>query len=598
MNLPRTQNILSMKRIILFCLIIISLLSCDGQKNTQNGDVSSSDTLRPAKGERFYGGVFNLNEPEYIKTLFPHSIIDAYSYRVACQIYEGLFKFDQDSLKVIPSLVESYETNADKTVYTFKIKKGVYFHDNDCFTDSKGRELKAADIKYCFSKLCTYYQGNQGTHVFDGVLKGATQYLENSKKGTPSTELESIRIIDDYTVEMTLEKPNSLFLNKLCRAESLIFPKEAYQKYGLDMRMNPVGTGAFKLGKISEGISLILLKNQNYHGIDKHGNKLPFLEAIKISFVGDKQLEMLEFKQGKLDMVYRLPADQIFDLLQETTTDPAGSQAKYVLQREPEMQTQLISLLNIHPVLKDVKVRKAISYAIDREKILNYILGKEGFKAGINGITPPSFPEYDIDKIVGYGLNIDSARYFLKAAGFAGGKGFPTLTIDLNPESDRNTSVAREVKKQLSEHLNINLELNIAPHAQVTEKMLSGKYETVRLSWIADYPNPQAFLWMFHSKNMPDSIGSDSYPNLPRYRNAKFDEYYDKALQATNSAEATNYFMKAEQVAMSDAPVIILWYDEGYRLLYPKVKNFPSNPMQYRDFSEVYFDTRQAEEGF
>ncbi|TAE00412.1 MAG: ABC transporter substrate-binding protein [Bacteroidetes bacterium] len=575
------------KIILLFCIGV--MFGCQNKKDSNKEEKVAN---KVGQGNRVYGGIFKLNESEYIKNLFPHNIIDAYSYRIASQIYEGLFKFDQDSLQVIKSLASDYSIDNSKTVYTIHLKRGVFFHDNECFADGKGRELKAEDIKYCFTKLCTQYAGNQGAHVFLNVIKGANQYYEKTKNGgKPTEELEGIKVIDEYTIQITLETPNSLFLAKLCRPETLIFPKEAFEKYGEDMRVNCVGTGAFKLAKedIDDNVSIILKRNEKYHGVDQFGNTLPFLDAIKISFIKDKQIELLEFKQGNLDMMYRLPADQIFELLQETTEDIDGGQGKYLLQREPEMQTQILSFMNMGEVFKNVNLRKAFSYAIDREKILNYVLNKEGFKAGINGITPPSFPNYDINKISGYSFKPDSARYFLNKAGFPNGKNFPKVVLDLNPEGSRNTNVANEIKKQLKEILNVDIELNQAPHAQITEKCLTGSFNVIRLSWIADFPNPEAFLMMFNGKDVPSKMDSVSYPNISRYKNPKFDELFNKAIQAGSQEESMAYFMKAEQLVMSEAPIIVLWYDEGYRLLQMKVKNFLSNPMQYRDFSQVFF---------
>ena len=590
----RTPNLmkyyLSMKKLFIILSLAFVWSACDKKE----GENQAGKPL-VAQGDRYYGGTFNLNEPEYIKNLFPHNIIDVYSYRVASQVYEGLFKYEQDSLNVVPCLVESYTVDNSRTLYTFKLKKGVFFHDDEAFEGGKGRELKAQDIKYCFTRLCTEYVNNQGFHVFDSLLVGANEYYAETKSGkTPSKEIEGLKVIDDYTLELRLIKPHSMFIHKLARPETFIYPKEVFDKYGMEMRIKAVGTGPFKMRSVNEGISIILERNENYHRTDKFGNKLPFLDAIRIQFIQDKQIELLEFKQRKLDMMYRLPSDKIFEMLEETTEDPDGAQSKYILQRTPETQTQILSFLNQGSVFENINVRKAISYAIDREKILNYVLHKEGFKAGIHGLTPPSFRDYDVEQIKGYTLKPDSARYYMNKAGYPNGKGFPTIALDLNPEGNRNTSVANELKKQLKDQLNINLELNTIPHAHITEKCRTGNYNLIRLSWIADFPSPEAFMWMFHSKYVPDGLGKSSYPNVSRYKNPRFDEYYEKALKAPSKEEAYQNFLKAEQIMMADAPILVLWYDEAYRLLHPHVKNFPNNPMQYRDFSEVYF--KQAED--
>lgn len=427
-----------MKKFIgLICIFSFSvgLFSCSNHQNDQNQE-EASEELRPAKGGRFYGGIFKLNEPEYIKSLYPHNIIDVYSYRVASQIYEGLFKLDQDSLKIIPSLAKSYTVNEDLTVYTIKLRKGVKFHDDVCFKDGVGREFKASDVKYCFSKLCTQYPSNQGFHIFEETLRGAKTYYDRSQGGTtPQQDLEGIKILDDYTIQFILTKPSPLFLSKLARPETFIFPKEAYEKYNIEMRIKCVGTGPFQLKdkNVDENTSLLLSRNPKYYRSDEHGNQLPFLDAIQIRFIKDKQMALVEFKQKKLDMMYRLPADDIFNILSETSVDSEDPAGKYILQREPEMQTQILCFRNDTGIFKNKNLRKAFSYAINRKEILERVLSRQGFKEGVNGITPPTFSQYDINQIKGYEYNPDSARYFFKQAGYGDGKALDVV-LDFNAE--------------------------------------------------------------------------------------------------------------------------------------------------------------------
>ncbi|MEH0158108.1 ABC transporter substrate-binding protein [Limibacter armeniacum] len=582
-----------MKRLTtIFTLLLCTLIySC----KTTPDERTRTDELKAADGDKFYGGIFKLNEPEYIKNLFPHSIIDIYSYRVASQIYEGLFKFDQRNLEVIPSLVEDYSVSEDQTTYTFKLKDEIYFHDDACFPNGKGKKLSAEDVKYCFTLSCSKSKNNQSSNLFVGLVKGAKEYYEasstNSEAEQTVPEVSGIKVIDNLTLEITLEEPNSMFLYNLARPGAFIFPKEAYQLYGEEMRTKCVGTGPFKLASVDEDISIILKKNENYHGTDMYGNKLPFLDAIVITFVKDKKIEMLQFKKHELDMMYRIPTEYIINVLEESSDANANKQ--YELQRVPEMSTQCLAFNNSSKVFKDVNVRKAFSFAIDRERILDYILNGEGYKEGIHGITPPVFNKYDITKIKGYSFNIDSAKIYLSKAGYPNGKGFPTVTLDLNTEGEQYSNVALEVKKQLESHLNINIDLKISPFAQIVEKSTSGNYEFLRLAWIADYPSPENYLWAYHSKSLPENPDEKSYPNLTRYKNPLFDKYYEQAMAAKSTDEAFENFMKAEKVLMQDAPFLVLWYDEGYRLIQSYVKDFPNNPMQYRDFSTVYFSNEK-----
>lgn len=577
-----------MKKVIVSAIALSFLFfSCSDNSDKGTEKVEQLE----AKGGKAYGNILTVNENEFFKNLFPHSIVDAISDRVASQMYEGLFTFNELDLSTEKRLCDDYSVSEDGLVYTFKIKKGVFFHDNECFEDGKGRELKANDIKYCYTQLCTQSANNQGFTIFDGVVKGANEYYAASANGTPDFEVEGIKVIDDYTIQLELLKPTALFTTNLARPFGYIFPKEAFEKYGLDMRENVVGTGPFSLASIEDGIAVYIKRNNKYHGKDEHGNQLPFLDAVTIKFIPDKKTELFEFKKGELDMIYRLPTEHIIEIL-EASMSNNGQYSDYNLQRDPEMTTHILGFQTKDEVFNNLNIRKAFSFAVDKEKILDYVLNGEGFAAGHYGITPP-IPQfkkggYDATQIRGYIFNPDSAKYYLNKAGFDNGKGFPNITLDLNSGGERNTNVALEVTKQLKEVLNVNVEINVLPMAQHIDNMQHAKTNFFRIAWGADVPNAENFVWMMYGKDVPESKEETSYPNLMRYQNEDFDKLYEAGLNSLTLEEANQNFMKAEQLAMNDAPFIVLWYDEGFRLLQSYVKDCPNNPMQFRDFSTVY----------
>jgi peptide/nickel transport system substrate-binding protein len=324
---------------------------------------------------------------------------------------------------------------------------------------------------------------------------------------------------------------------------------------------------------------------------------LPFLDAVDIRFLRDKKTELFEFKKGNFSMIYRLPTEYIIEILEETGSNENGEYSQYELQRKPEMSTLFMSFLNTGELFKNRNLRKAFSFAIDREKILEYVLNGEGYAPGFHGITPPSFANYPIDSIRGYTLNLDSAKYYLTKAGYPNGKGFPEIVLQLNSDGDRKSNVAIEVQKQLKENLNVNIKLEIIPLSTLVENMIGGKTNFYFTGWSADFPSPENFLALFYGKDVPTAPNTKSYPNFARYKNPAFDKLYEEALVAKSIEEANRKFLKAEQILMSDAPIIVLWYDEGYRLVQSYIKNFPNNPMQIRDYSEVYIEkTKKVKE--
>jgi peptide/nickel transport system substrate-binding protein len=458
--------------------------------------------------------------------------------------------------------------------------------------------VTAEDVKYCFTQLCTQSATNQNFSLLS-TLEGAEAYYAATAGGRkPTADLGSVKVVDKYTIQLQLEKPSSILFYNLARPGTFIYPREAFEKYGAEMRIKAVGTGPFRLTDVEENISMVLKRHNRYHGTDSLGNQLPFLTAVSIQFIKDKKTELFEFKKGNLDILYRLPTEYIIEILEEMSGKQTEGSAysQYELQREPEMNTQFLAFHTQNGIFKDVNLRKAFSYAIDRENILEYTLNGEGFAPGLHGVTPPAFNNYTINNIKGYKLDRDSARYYLAKAGYPNGKGFPKITLQLNAEGARNTNVAVAVQKQLKENLNVDIELNVVPIAQSVEIAIAGIFDFLRIAWQADYPNAENFLWIFYGKSVPADAKSKSFPNIFRYKNDRFDRLYESAVQAKSIAEANQYFMQAEQVLMNDAPVIVLWYDEGYRLIQSYVKNFPNNPMQYRDLSQVWFDSTKIKQ--
>jgi peptide/nickel transport system substrate-binding protein len=354
------------------------------------------------------------------------------------------------------------------------------------------------------------------------------------------------------------------------------------------MRAKCIGTGPFQVKSIKEGEVVILERNPNYWDVDKFGNKLPYLDALKISFIKDKKSELLEFKRGNLDMVFRIPVDMISDILGRLDQAHEAN-APFDLQVIPAMSVFYYGFQIQSDIFDKKEVRLAFNYAIDREKIVNYTLQGEGIP-GMYGIVPPTFKGYDSKSLKGYTFDIDKARKLLADGGYPNGKGFPKLTLQINNGGgDRNIQTAEAIQKMLKENLNIDIELNVLPMAEHLERMETGKSLFWRTGWTADYPDPETFLSLLYSKNIPPNLTDKSYLNSGRYKSAKFDSLYSKAMREEDFKKRMNLYLQADQVAIDDAAIMPIFYDENYRLVQIDVRDFPVNPMEYRDLTRVYF---------
>jgi oligopeptide transport system substrate-binding protein len=561
--------------------LVIALTACKQKQTTKD--------FHKAKGSVAYGGTLRISEVEPRQTLFPISIADNISAEVANQLYEGLLKLNPKDLSIIPGLATRWTIDSTRTKYTFYLKKGVFFHDNDCFSNSHGREVKAPDFKYSFELICTQRPDNNAfSQIFKDILKGANKYYDASSKGKPDFDVEGIKVIDDYTLELILEKPRYTFLYSLALPATVVVPFEALEKYGTQAS---VGTGPFIFVQESEpdmDKTTLLIRNEKYHGEDELGNRLPYLDSVIIRTYNSEQLAFEAFKNNEVDLVYKLPALSVKKIVQENIANFQSTKPKFILELNPQMSTQFYEFVTQEGKFKDKRIRQAISYAIDRNNLVDNVLNGEAFMPGIYGISPPVFKGYNNNSIKGYNYDVKKAKALMAEAGFPDGKGFPKITIELNSGGSRHIKVALEVQKQLRENLNINMDLLVVPFAQKLRDAKYGKGDFFRSSWIADYPNPATFLQVLYGKTVPSNIHDASVPNTSRYISFEFDRLYEKGLAAASAEESFKYFLEAEQIAMNDAPVMVLWYDSNYRLLHSRVHGLFNNSVQYRDFSKTY----------
>jgi peptide/nickel transport system substrate-binding protein len=581
-----------MKRAILAFLVAGTVFTSCGP-----GEKGEQET-RVAKGNVYYGGVLRLNEVEDFRNLYPLNITETTSHRIANQVYEGLVKLSQTDLSVIPSLAEKWEVSEDAKVWTFFLRKGVKFHDDPCFADGKGREVKASDFQYCFTKLCEASPDNQSFQItFNDKVEGANEYYQSTVDKKPlAGGVSGIKVVDDYTLQITLKYPFAGFLNILSHPGCWVFPKEALDKYGVDMRVKCVGTGPFQVKSIKEGDAVILERNKNYWNIDEHGNQLPYLDAVKFSFIKEKKTELLEFKRGNLDMIFRLPIEMIPEILGELDHAKEGN-VNFDMQVVPAMSVYYYGFQHQNEVFSKKAVRQAFNYAIDREKIVTYTLQGEGI-AGLYGIVPPSFKEYDYKAIKGYTYDPAKAKQLMADAGYPGGKGFPKITLQINSGGgDRNIHTAEVIQKMLKENLGIDVDINVMPLAEHLEAVETGKSLFWRSGWVADYPDPEVFLTTLYGAHVPAQLNERSYLNPMRYKSAKFDSIYVAALREIDTKKRFELYREADQVAMDDAAIMPIFYDENYRLIQLNVKNFDANPMEYRDLTKVYFEPKDKGKG-
>lgn len=576
-----------MKKLLFSTVVISFLFSCGGGKENEGG-------IYEGKGGVYYGGVFRTNEIEDFRSLYPLNVTEVVSIHIANQVYEGLVKLSQTDLSILPCLAERWDKTDDAKTWTFYIRKGVKFQDDPCFPDGKGREINAHDFKYCFDKLCEVSPENQQFGVtFTQRVEGADEYFQSTVDKKPlAGGVSGVKVIDDYTIQISLKYPFAGFLNILTMPGCCLFPKEAVEKYGNDMRTICVGTGPFVAKTVKEGDVVVLERNKNYWAVDEFGNQLPYLDGVKISFIKDKKSELYEFKKGNLDMTFRLPTEMIPDILDEFNHAKEGN-ARFDMMVAPALAIDYYGFQHQSEIFGKKEVRLAFNYAIDREKLVTYTLQGDGIPATY-GIIPPSFKDYDNKMLKGYTFKPDTARALLAAAGYPNGKDFPKLTLQINSGGERNVQVAEVIQKMLKENLNVEIDINVMPMAEHMENYQTGKALFWRTGWIADYPDPESFLTIIYGKHVPSTLTERSYVNVVRYKSAQFDSIFELALREVDTKKRFDLYRQADQIQINDGAIMPIYYQENYRLTQLWVKNCETNAMDYRDMSKVYFIPKES----
>ncbi|GAB4453650.1 MAG: ABC transporter substrate-binding protein [Bacteroidia bacterium] len=562
------------KQLVLIAITLI-IASCSGNKKEKDN--------RPVSSKA--GGKLVFAEIAKPLSLFPQKLTRIEEAFICNQIYEPLIRLNAKTLDLIPALAEKWEVSADGKHIKFYLRKGVRFQDNPCFNNGKGREITTADVLYTFEKLC--YETSDNYHFYticNDRIVGAKEYneaMKNYKEGQEKPAIKGIKIIDDYTFSIDLMYPNyDSFLQLLATPIAAIIPKEGYEKYGSQLDF---GAGPYVIEKsLSNENQLVLLKNPYYYGVDKDGFALPYIDTIIIKYFENTEDAITAFLNHQVDVVNDIPNSAAKRVVENHINSFQKVPPEYIIDVSTQMFVQYI-LINTHMYPFDnVKVRRAVNYAIDRNKIIEKAFNGQAMP-GIYGITPPAFKKYDITKIQGYDIDVAKAKKLLSEAGYPDGKGFPTVTIYTNKGFSKTQVAINEMQRQLKENLNINVVFESLPLDIKFNLELKNKGHFFRQGWVADFPSPENFLNIFYGKYITLDTSKTYFPNTQRYINPIFDELFEKGRDAVNKDTAYQYFMKAEQILMDDAPLIVLWYEASYRLYNNRVKDLFMNPMRYYD---------------
>ena len=530
-----------------------------------------------------YGGELKFMSTEKIDNLNPlFAGGDVYSSRILSQIYEPLLVIDPETGNANPAIAESFTLSDDARVYTFKIRKGITFHEDACFKD-KTREVTAKDAKFTLDMACTKQKNNQMYYLLVDRIKGAKEHYGASNGKVKGNGVSGIKALDNSTLEITLTEPFIGFEKILTHFSLSITPKEAYDKYGNKIGKHPVGTGPFALASMSSS-KIELKRNPNYWRKDSFGNQLPFLSKVTMTYAKNKKSELMAFRDSKVDLVLELPVEETENILGTLEEAQRGLNVKHKVEAKKSLNMMFIAMANESEEFSDQRVRKAFNLAIDRVSIVDKNLEGEGWPAR-HGFVP-DMDGYPMEKVKGYDYNPELAQSLMSQAGYKNGAGFPTLDFYVN--GIEGSGVHRSclaIARQLKENLNVNLNVILCNLGDKRDAILSGKAKIWRAGWIADYPDPANFLAMFYGNNMESNV---TLVNDFRYKNEAYDALYKKALVETDAAKRLDLLVKCEQMVVETAPVMPIMTDDHIVIINARVRDFKATQMETMYLTNVY----------
>ncbi|ANT61597.1 peptide ABC transporter substrate-binding protein [Salipiger sp. CCB-MM3] len=489
------------------------------------------------------GGMITVTYKDDVATLDPAIGYDWQNWSMIKSLFDGLMDYVPGTTELRPGLAESYEVSEDGTVFTFKLREGVKFHN--------GREMTAEDVKYSLDRVTTPETQSPGAGFFASIAG-----FDEISSGEADT-LSGVEVVDPLTVKITLSRPDATFLHVMALNFASVVPKEAVDEYGTDFGKHPVGTGAFSLGEWTIGQRLVFEKNADYWR-----DGVPYLDGVTFEVGQEPIVALLRLQQGEVDV----PGDGIPPAkFQEVMGDPA--QAERVVEGG-QLHTGYITLnVGMEPLDK-LEVREAINMAINKERITQIINGRA---VPATQPLPPSMPGYT-EGYEGYAFDAEAAKAKLAEAGLE--DGFSTELYVMN--TDPNPRIAQAIQQDLKA-IGVDVEIRSLAQANVIEAGGAGEAPMIwsgGMAWIADFPDPSNFYgpilgcagageggWNW-SKFCDESIDAmateaDSFtdPSAPE-RLEMWSDVYMKVMEEAPWVPVFNeqrYTMKSERMGGDDA---------------------------------------------
>ncbi|MCA9582209.1 MAG: ABC transporter substrate-binding protein [Myxococcales bacterium] len=511
-----------------------------------------------------YGGTFKARVDSNIRGLDPHVSFDENSNIGIRLLFDGLLDYD-DKTKLVPSLATSMpELQPDGKTFRFTLRKGVYFHDSPLFPGGKGREVTADDVKWSLTHMMAPKTHSPG-FVFFTAIEGATEFREG-KAG----DLRGVRVVDRYTVDITLEKPDQTFLNAMAMTFAYPVPKENYEAHPHDVGLHPVGTGPFVFEEWERDVRLNVTKNTNYWRKD-----FPYVDRIVVQEQVTPDVAAMRLRNGDID---HLDGPRQPDYIALRNAEPWKPYVGF----EPGVTVWGIYMNCDMEPFTNVHLRRAVAFALDREKIQKVSFGR---RRPTGQMLPPQLMGYREDLEHRQYHDLEKAKEEMRLAGYPNGL---DQTVTFTAHSSETAKQLAEFVQEDLKQIGIKIEIRqVAFATYLQETGIPGRVQMAISGWNQDFPDPADFLdVLLHTR----SIHPKNSENAAFYSNPVLDELLDRARIETDPAKREQMYVEANNIVAHDAPWAFLFNPVEFEAWQPYVKGYSMHPVWSKNFRSVWLD--------
>lgn len=500
--------------------------------------------------------VFRYNEHKNIGSLDPAFSKDLADIWATNQLFNGLVQMDEQ-MNVLPSIAKRWTISEDALTYLFTLRNDVTFHKHKLFGKDSTRKVIASDFEYSFNRLLDKQVASPGSWVLSKV--------------------ENFKALNDTIFEIKLKQPFPAFLGLLTMKYCSVIPKEIVTHYGADFRSNPIGTGPFQFKRWEENLKLVFRKNPDYFEKDENNQQLPYLEAVSITFLPDKQSEFLQFAQGNIDFVSGLDASYKDDVLTAKGELRTTYEKDVNMIRGPYLNTEYLAFYldsNVSEIQSEL-IRQAVNYGFDRQKMMVYLRNGVGIP-GEGGFIPKGLPGHN--ETIGFDYQPEKAKTLVTQFKKETDIQQPKITIST---TSNYLSFSEYIQRELQK-TGLQVAIDVIPASSLKDAKANGKLDMFRASWVADYPDAENYLSLYYSKNF-----SPNGPNYSHFKNDEFDKLYEAAFLETDPEQRAELYTQMDALIMQKTPVVVLFYDEVVRFTRKNVSGLGINPINLLELKRV-----------